>query len=121
MTRIRGREAASKIVSYIKTGDVIVDLSKADLVSLSFLDELIGQLADSVEQGKIKFCTNDRNTRLRLSTIAYVRSLSILCATDCENAYKPVPKKHIQMPVAEFAPSKGLLAGPLPRPSRCES
>lgn len=77
ITRSRGKKAADKLVDYIKQGNIDIDLNTTDVVSLSFLDELICHFNDEVNRGKIVFITDDNFTRDKLSLISGTRNLAI--------------------------------------------
>jgi len=78
ITRSRGREAALKLSPYIDKYRVAIDLRNAELVSLSYLDELICHYLDAVDSGNIVFISN-KDIDSKLSKIATVRSITIHC------------------------------------------
>lgn len=60
VTRKRAQEASSRLQPYLKSGIVEIDLDSVEVVSTSFLDELILQLvkADSIEKVVFKCSTS---------------------------------------------------------------
>ena len=106
ITRNRGREAANKLSSCLNNCSIELDLRKAELVSLSFLDELICQYLILVNKGEIKFITDDKHTENRLSRISAVRSITIYCKGSNHKEYI-VQAEHYTAPTPIFSTSKG--------------
>lgn len=104
ITRSRGKEAALKLSSYIDKYHVAIDLRNAELVSLSYLDELICHYLDSVNKGNIIFISN-KNIDSKLSKIAAVRSVTIHCRNSQNKEYV-VPADYYLPPTPIFANSK---------------
>lgn len=106
ITRNRGKEAALKLSSYIDNCQVELDLRNAELVSLSFLDELVCHYLDFVNKGTISFITNDKQIDSKLSEIATVRSVTIRCRNSQNKKYV-VSTKRFLSPIPTFVESKG--------------
>ena len=106
ITRNRGREAAIKLSSCLNNCIIELDLRNAELVSLSFLDELICQHQVLVNKGEIKFITDDKYTENKLSRISAVRSITIYCH-DSHHIEYIVPAEHYTAPIPTFSTSKG--------------
>ena len=106
ITRNRGKEAATKLAKYLDRF-IEIDLNRAELVSLSFLDELICHYIKLVNNGNISFSTNDKNTELKLAKIASVRSVTIHCSNSQQKGYIVSPVRE-EMPTPVLANSKGL-------------
>ena len=104
ITRSRGREAALKLSSYVDIYHVVIDLCNAELVSLSYLDELICYYLDSVNKGNIIFISN-KNTDSKLSRIAAVRAATIHCRNSQNKEYI-VPAECYLPPTPILADSK---------------
>lgn len=107
VTRSRGREAALRLSPYIDNADscrVEVDLRNAELVSLSYLDELVCYHLDSVNKGNVIFVSN-KDIDGRLSKIAAVRSVTIHCRNSQNKEYV-VPSECYSGPTPIFAVSK---------------
>ena len=104
ITRSRGKEAALKLASYIDNCHVAIDLRNAELVSLSYLDELICYYLDSVNKGNIIFISN-KNIDSKLSKIAAVRSVNIHCCNSRNKEYV-VPAECYLPPTPIFDVSK---------------
>ena len=106
ITRSRGKEAATKLSRLLNNNHIEIDLSKAELVSLSFLDELVCSYRDAVDKGIITFITSDKNTETKLSRISTVRSISIHCRGIENSIYFTVPIEKYLMPDPVFSNSK---------------
>lgn len=107
VTRSRGKEAALSLSSYIDDAEscrVEIDLRNAELVSLSYLDELVCHYLDSVNKGNVIFISN-RDIDGRLSRIAAVRSVTIHCRNSQNREYV-VPSACHSGPTPIFAASK---------------
>jgi len=107
VTRSKGRQAALRLSSYIDDARICrleIDLRNAELVSLSYLDELVCHYLDSVNKGNVVFISN-RDIDRRLSRIAAVRSVTIHCRNSQNRRYV-VPSACHSAPTPVFAASK---------------
>ena len=76
-TRRRGQEASSRLEPYLKSGMVDIDLDDVEVVSTSFLDELILHLVkiDSIE--KVVFKCSTSILEDKLARISGIRNTKI--------------------------------------------
>ena len=99
ITRQRGKEAFSKLQEYLMETPVEIDFSNCEIVSLSFLDELISQICKSSELNKVIFRAPNPLIEDRLARISGFRNVSIFCRTNNKAVYEVTP----QLPVLEKA------------------
>lgn len=78
--RTRGQEAAHNLEEYLGVAQYIeIDLGNVEIVSMSFLDELIYRLHESTNLGKVIFRVGDSVIKDKLERIAQIRSVKIRC------------------------------------------
>ena len=106
VTRHRGKEAAEELSKYLDKPTVEIDLRGTELVSLSFLDELICHYLVFVNDGKIKFINNDKSTENKLSRIAAVRSIKAYCHRSQHAPFHAVVAEEYAAPTPMFLVSK---------------
>ena len=76
--RSRGREAAHKVEECLGTTEHIeIDLTSVEIVSMSFLDELIYRLYESTNLDKVIFRVYDAAIKDKLERITQIRSVRI--------------------------------------------
>lgn len=105
ITRNRGKEAAEKLSNYVGSCLVDINLNNADVISLSFLDELIHHYTKAVDNGHITFSTTNKSVEAKLSRIAAVRSVTIHCRGLNRKEYI-IPTRQYDMPTPVFMHSK---------------
>ncbi len=77
ITRARGEEAFKKLRELLERGAVELQLDSVDLLSMSFLDEIVRLLASRRQTEQVTFVTDDPATMDKLERIAAVRSADI--------------------------------------------
>lgn len=78
VTRPRGHEAYRELLEYLKTGEPLeIDLRGQELISGSFLDEIIINLKASNLLDKVTFLLSAEDTYKRLARIAATRNAQI--------------------------------------------
>jgi hypothetical protein len=81
ITRSRGLEAYHALCRYINAGRIELDLNTGDLISLSFLDEIILRLRAGDQLDRIIFLIGNLSVHEKLRQIASVRRVSFLVRT----------------------------------------
>ena len=79
VTRQRGHEASIKLAEYLSVDSVEVDLRDVDLLSMSFLDELIYRNSQSGDKDKLVFLVDDCRGERKLARVADIRSTTVVC------------------------------------------
>lgn len=77
VTRKRGQEAISKLKPYLKSGIVEIDLDSTEVVSTSFLDELILRLVKMASIEKVVFKCSTSILEDKLARISGIRNTKI--------------------------------------------
>jgi hypothetical protein len=78
VTRSRGNEAYRKVVEYLKTGEsLVIDLRGQELISISFLDEVVIKLQSAQLLDKVAFLFVADDTHQRLAQVAALRKAQI--------------------------------------------
>lgn len=90
-TRPRGNQAYRSLKEHLKSGEsVSVDLRGPDLISISFLDEIVMNLKDSDLLDKVTFIFTDRAVQQRIARIAAFRQASIFCKRSESEPREPI-------------------------------
>lgn len=106
LTRPRGNEAYRKLLVYIHLGKPVeIDLRAQDVISISFLDELIVNLQSSGLLDKVTFIFSANATRERFAEIAALRNARIYYKCDDTEERRPVESK--ARPPLELRKAKG--------------
>ncbi len=82
VTRPRGEEAYRNLREYLPAGTVEVDLNKAKLLSVSFLDGLVLRLMQANQLDKVTFVASDSGVQRKLAQVAGVRHVAIFFRTE---------------------------------------
>lgn len=90
IARTRARDAYRKLRDYVITDKIELNLDSADLISLSFLDEIILRLKEAEELERVIFLTTNREILDKLKQIACVRKASFLVRTRAGTPAKPI-------------------------------
>lgn len=77
VTRARGAEAFGSLAKLLENGPVDVKLDGVDLLSASFLDEIVRLLVAKSQSEKVTFVTDDILTIDKLRRISAVRNARI--------------------------------------------
>ncbi|HEY1267846.1 MAG TPA: hypothetical protein VGH16_11365 [Candidatus Binatia bacterium] len=82
VTRPRGREAFTRLVGYLDDYESVqIDLRSTELISSSFLDEVVLSLKAMDVLDRVVFLVTDLAVRQRLANIAAVRDAQIFYRT----------------------------------------
>lgn len=76
-TRRRGQEASSRLEPYLKSGMVEIDLDDVEVISTSFLDELILHLVNIGSIEKVVFKCSTSILEDKLARISGIRNTKI--------------------------------------------
>ena len=77
VSRARGSEAFDKLKSYLTSDDVEISFKEKDLVSISFLDELVLRLLESHYLRRVIFVATTQDLREKLAQVAAIRNAEI--------------------------------------------
>ena len=106
--RKRGFEASKKLVKHMSaTHDTEVDLNNVEIISLSFLDELIFRTHLAGKLNSVVFRIHSKDIEEKLERISAIRSIDIKYRFDNSEIHKAVPRA-ITRHVPSFAESKGV-------------
>jgi hypothetical protein len=103
--RWRGQQAYDKLEKYLALGHVEVDLDGAELLSMSFLDELVSKLVASNSLDKVTFVVNEPVVRDKLARIAGIRAISLFCRSSKQVTCRVRAKRNVS-PAPVFTASK---------------
>jgi hypothetical protein len=107
--RKRGLEASIELLKHVRSNeDIEIDLRDVDVISLSFLDELIFRIHSSGKLELAVFKIYDNTMKEKLERISAIRSFNVKYRYNdndvCKSVYR-LSVKHIPLP----ATSKGVL------------
>ncbi len=105
ITRKRGLEAYKKLYRHLNLGPIVLNLNDVDMISYSFLDEIILMASKTSKLDKIVFCANSNALTDKLARISGVRNYHINIVTSNNNSTKIRPK-NFSCRQAIFADSK---------------
>ena len=91
VSRARGNIAFRTLQGYLSSELVELDFSDEDLISLSFLDEMVLRLMESKQLQKVVFFATDPLIQQKLAQVASVRNATIFFRSD-----KGQPRQVIQ-------------------------
>lgn len=77
LTRPRAKDATYAILKQMKNAPLYINLREAELISMSFLDDLIFSLAASANVRNVVFQTDDPAVLEKLARIASIRYVEI--------------------------------------------
>jgi hypothetical protein len=101
MTRQRGREASTRLLSYLDSYDSIqIDSRATDLVSSSYLDEIVLNLKAAGAFDRVVFLVSDQTVLHRLAGIAAVRDARIFYRTNPrspKDVVRPHPVQAVEL------------------------
>ena len=118
LTRARGREAARALVSRFPGAEIDLALDTADMLSGSFLDGLVQELAKVEALDRVTLVTSDERTRAKLARIAALHSaLSLYVRALPKAARELVAPASLTEEVPVFEPTKDERADPGDLPS----
>lgn len=92
ITRHRGYVAYSKLQKFLATGVVEIDFRSCEIISLSFLDELITRISGSFDLEQVIFRVPNRSIEGKLARISGLRNVAILCSVGTENIHRVEPE-----------------------------
>ena len=95
ITRKRGLEAYMKLYRHLNLGPVILNLNKVDIISYSFLDEIILMAAKTSKLDKLVFDTSSKSSQDNLARIAGVRKIHIKVMTSTNSVREIKPKSFL--------------------------
>ncbi len=104
VTRKRGKEAAEKLQAYIGNEPVVVILNGVEMLSLSFLDGLISDLASHDNTEKVVFDSINPIVEDKLARVAAIRDVSIIYRS--ANEIRHITPKTSVPHDAQFVPMK---------------
>jgi len=108
--RRRGLDASKKLVKRISTAkDVEVDLHNVEIISLSFLDELIFRTYLSGKLESVVFRVHDRSIEEKLERISAIRALNIKYRFN-DNDIRKAALRGVVKHTPSFAESKSVSA-----------
>ena len=90
-TRDKGREVAEKIREQVNAPPIEVDLSDSQMISVSFLDEVVCELEPHVSSGDIVFRVADTDIERKLQRVAGIRDKNISCRSGNRAIHKVLP------------------------------
>ena len=76
-TRIRGHKASRRLKPYLRKGKVEIKLDGVEILSTSFLDELIAQLIKAGNTEKVIFKNGSSMVKDKLARISGIRNTTI--------------------------------------------
>jgi STAS-like domain of unknown function (DUF4325) len=101
LTRKRGEEAFAIVASAMRGETIDLDLEGAEMLSRSFLDGLIGKLAEAHSLGKVVFVTSDPDALAKLGRIAAQRKVTIFSRSRLgepkQRAVTPIPEVSVDV------------------------
>lgn len=77
ISRARGHQAFENLQNYLSNGPVEIDLNHSDLLSISFLDELVLKLLAANQLQNVSFLVADLSVQQRLAHVAALRDARI--------------------------------------------
>ena len=107
ITRERGKEAALKLLKHINNDRVVIDLNNVEMISFSFLDELVFWLAGSANMRNIIFRLDDQIVHDKLARIVAIRKVLLYYQTGNQMPQLLKPKE-FKPYESQFMPTKGL-------------
>ena len=108
ITRARGQLAAERLLSYLTTDSVEIDLNDVEMLSTSFLDGLVSHLPAQDIKNKVTFLVNDPIVKNKLARVAAVRHIDLYYCSH-NNKRRTVNWKSPSSLKAVFADTKMLL------------
>lgn len=90
LTRPRGREAGMRLRGERPAGDLVVSLDGLEMLSMSFLDGLVLDLAEAGELRRVTFQTQDSRMRGKLQRVADLHPSLTIFVTDANLAGRQV-------------------------------
>lgn len=107
--RKRGLEASNELMKRMKrVSDVEIDLRNVEILSLSFLDELIFRTYVSGKLESVVFKVHDKDMEKKLEQISAIRSISIKYHLSNNDVRRAVPKSTVKH-LPSYAESKNVL------------
>ena len=100
-TRARGQKAHLNLIEHLRGGEsVILDLRCQELISMSFLDEIILSLKSLGSLEKVTFLFDDPVIHQRIARIAAFREATIFYQSTESEQHKPIePQPSPDLPV----------------------
>jgi hypothetical protein len=92
ITRDRGKEAVTNLRKYINSDPIVVDLTNVDIVSFSFLDELVFWLKSSGVMSKVIFRFDQPTIYDKLSRIVGIRNAWVFFQDSNNEIHEMKPK-----------------------------
>ncbi|MFC1947544.1 hypothetical protein ACFLXY_06465 [Chloroflexota bacterium] len=77
ISRIRGKSAALQVLERVKQSPLHIDMRDVDMLSMSFMDELVFHLAASANMRNVVFIIDDQVLLNKLAHIADIRQINI--------------------------------------------
>jgi len=92
-TRSRAKEASAKLIKKLQLNSgVEIDIGCCEIVSVSFLDELLTNLQSILPENKIVFRINDQALEDKLALVSGMKSIDIFYRINDEKVRKVVPR-----------------------------
>lgn len=106
VTRARGEEAFANLERFLEQGPLELLLDGVELLSTSFLDEIVRLLASRGEMDKMTFVTNDVLAVGKLARISALRRVPIYTRAAHDARRTLVVPKQLSSGDSTFAPTK---------------
>ncbi len=97
ITRARGEEAFGTLARLLEGGPAEIELDRAEMLSASFLDEIVRQLAAQGRSELVTFITDNSNTLDKLARIAANREAKIYARGALETHRRVVEPRRIEV------------------------
>lgn len=92
VTRARGKEAAGRLLELVAQQEIDLYLDEAEVLSTSFLDEIVVELAAEAALPRVTFVMSDPATVAKLERIAAIREVALFQrrpSSDQRSAVRP--------------------------------
>ena len=105
MTRRRGEEAYQLLAPYMRSGPIEVEFDGANVVSSSFLDELVRNLNQADQTEAVTFVTDDDQILDKLARITGTRGAVIYVRSEGAERHRVAPQTGVEY-TTEFVSDK---------------
>jgi hypothetical protein len=110
VTRARGEEAAPRLLSILESEPVELALDDAELISGSFLDEIIRQVSAAQKLRQVTFVSEKESTIRKLKTIAANRNIHVYWRMPSDSVRRTASPERAVIPIEYAATKEGLSA-----------
>ncbi len=107
ITRDKAKDAISNLRKYVNDKQVVIDTNSVELISLSFLDELVFWIVRSGLMRRVIFRVDDPIIYDKLAHIVAFRQVVILCQSKDNEVHEVIPKASTSYN-PKFIPNKSL-------------